>query len=140
MTAVQDKEVLMNICYLFTLGDLTIPHGVLRKRNLFCNKLIGMISPEMSCEVLKRTQLSYALIEATWMLPVSIVKATNNLLMKILNTVGLSNERFTAPPLDWLIECLKVPCLELKVACLRALIEKTKDHFHLCKDRMAWVT
>jgi hypothetical protein len=90
MKAVQDKNCLMNMVRLFTLGDLTLPHGVLKKRTKLCGKLVDILSPEMSCEILKRNDLSYSLIEATWILPVSIVKPTNNLLMKILNGVHKS--------------------------------------------------
>ena len=90
MKAVQDKNCLMNMVYLFTLGDLTLPHGVLKKRTKLCSKLVDIFSAEMSVEILKRVDLSYALIEATWILPVSIVRTTNNLLTKILNQVHCS--------------------------------------------------
>jgi hypothetical protein len=62
MKAVQDKNCLMNMVRLFTLGDLTLPHGVLKKRTKLCGKLVDILSPEMSCEILKRNDLSYALI------------------------------------------------------------------------------
>ena len=37
------------------------------------------------------------------------------------------------------MEVLKCKHAELKASCLRALLEKTNDHFHICEERLNWV-
>jgi hypothetical protein len=94
----------------------------------------------MVLEILQNNELAFALVESVWNHPLSIRRDTTALLMKMLNATNTCAERKTQPSLDWMIEVLNCPSVELKVTCLRSIIEKTNDHFHICEDRLNWVT
>jgi hypothetical protein len=94
----------------------------------------------MVLDILDRPELAFRLVESIWEHPLYIRKDTILLLTRMLNLTNSCDERKTKPSLDWLMEVLKCPSVELKVTCLRAVIEKTNDHFHLCEDRLDWVS
>ena len=93
----------------------------------------------MVTEILHRPELAFRIVESVVEQPLSIRRDTNALLVRMLNMVSESTEKKTQPSLDWLIEVLKCPSVDLKVNSLRALIEKTNDHFHICEERLNWV-
>ena len=66
-------------------------------------------------------------------MPLSIRRDTTSLLIRMLNMASSCDDRKIQPSLDWIMEVLKCPSVELKAACLRQLIDKTNDHFHICE-------
>jgi hypothetical protein len=137
---VHDREILMNAMYLFTLGNLKIPHQVINIRRSLCQRIIKTLTPQMVQDILKRDKLAFALVEAVAKMPLSLRKDTTTLITRLLNLCGLCTEKKSVPSLDWLIAVVKLPCAELKTACLRVLVDKTSDHFHICEERLNWAT
>jgi len=100
--------------------------------------MIKTLTPQMVQDILKKDKLAFALIDAVAKMPLSLRKDTINLIIRLLNLCGLCNDKKSMPSLDWLIAVVKLPCAELKTACLRVLVDKTSDHFHICEDRLNW--
>lgn len=140
MQMVHDREILMNAMYLFTLGNLKIPHQVINIRRSLCQRIIKTLTPQMVQDILKRDKLAFALVEASFKMPLTLRKDTTNLITRLLNLCGLCTEKKSVPSLDWLIAAVQLPCAELKTACLRVLVDKTSDHFHIDEERLHWAT
>lgn len=131
MQMVHDREILLNAMYLFTLGNLKIPHQVLNIRRSLCQRIIKTLTPQMVQDILKRDKLAFSLVEAVKKMPLSLRKDTTQLVTRLLNLCGLCTEKKSYPSLDWLIAVVGLPCAELKTACLRVLVDKTSDHFKI---------
>ena len=140
MQMVGDHDMLINAMYLFTLGSLQVPHHYQAVRRSLCGRIIKTLTPQMVATILCNKEISFKLIESIWKMPLSIRRDTIVLLQRMLNLVGLCEQKKSLPSLDWLIEVLRCPSAELKATCLRLLVEKTSDHFKMNEERLEWAS
>ena len=84
MQMVHDRETMMNAMYLFTLGNLKLPHEVLNIRKAVCQRLVKTITPQMVSDMFKRENLSFMVVESVFKMPLSLRKDTLELLNRML--------------------------------------------------------